>query len=400
VGKKKNYSGYQSWSFFEPFKDYKPYTLVRQVRRVNSMVIELSKVEEERFQELLEKSVVISFHEHSSVWPENPAEFIEYARGGRYWIGYEGLAVAGIDGFFEGMENGTGMIRSPDPWDWDNIIHQIGIYRADIDHQDMVFIATKAEDFIRARNEGKIAMVLHLEAPPHIGEDFIKVDILYGLGVRCMGITYSKGNEFGSGLADKVDRGLTDLGYELVERMNKLGILIDLAHVGDKTSLDVIEVSKDPVVVTHAGARSLWPSRRMKPDEVIKALAEKGGVFGIEAAPHTTLTFKNPRHSIESIMEHFQYIEKLVGIDYIAFGPDTLFGDHVTLHKVFASYLSISKAEEGPEHPRVEFVDGLENPSEFSNIVRWLIKNGYSDQEIKKVIGENILRVTRRVWGG
>jgi membrane dipeptidase len=400
VGKKKNYKGYQSWSFLEPFKDYKPYVLARQVRRVNSRVIELSKVEEERFQELLEKSIVISFHEHSSVWPENPAEFIEYARGGRYWIGYEGLAVAGIDGFFEGMENGTGFIRSPDPWDWDNIIHQIGIYRADIDHQDMVFIATKAEDFIRAHNEGKIAMVLHLEAPPHIGEDIIKVDILYGLGIRCMGITYSKGNEFGSGLADKVDRGLTDLGYELVERMNKLGILIDLAHVGDKTSLDVIEASKDPVVVTHAGARSLWPSRRMKPDEVIKALAEKGGVFGIEAAPHTTLTFKNPRHSIESIMEHFQYIEKLVGIDYVAFGPDTLFGDHVALHKAFASYLSISKAEEGPEHPRVEFVDGLENPSEFSNIIRWLIKNGYSDQEIKKVIGENILRVTRRVWGG
>lgn len=400
MGKNKKYSGYKSWSFLEPYKDYKPYKLAPQVRRVSSSIIELSKSEEERFNELLEKSIIISFHEHTSVWPENPDEFIEYARGGRYWIGYEGLAASGLDGVFENMENGTGIIRSMDAWDWDNIIHQIGIYRADIDHQDMVFIATKAEDFIKAHNEGRIAMVLSLEAPPHIGEDIIKLDILYGLGIRCMGIAYSKGNEFGSGLADKVDRGLTELGYELVERLNKLGILIDVSHAGDKTSLDVIEVSKDPVVVTHAGARKLWPSRRMKPDEIIMAIAEKGGVFAVEAAPHTTITFKNPRHSIESVMEHFQYIEKLAGIDHVAFGFDTLFGDHVALHKAFANYLSISKAEEGPEHPKVDFVDGIENPSEFSNAIRWLIKNGYSDQEIKKVIGENILRVTKRVWGG
>jgi len=400
MGKRKRYSGYQSWSFLDPVEDYKQYKLVRQVGRVPSKIVELSKVEEERFQEFIEKNVIISFHEHSSVWPENPEEFIEYSRGGRYWIGYEGLAVSGIDGFFEAMENGTGIIRSMDALDWDNIIHQIGIYRADIDHQDMVFIATKAEDFVRAHNEGRIAMVLQLEAPPRIGEDIIKIDILYGLGIRCMGITYSKGNEFGSGLADKEDRGLTDLGYELVKRLNKLGILIDLSHVGDKTSLDVIEASKDPVVITHAGARAVWPSRRMKPDEVIKAIAEKGGVFGIEAAPHTTMSFTHPKHSLESIMDHFKYVEKLVGIDYIAFGPDTLFGYHVALHKVFASYLSISKAEEGPEHPRVEYVDGLENPSEFGNIIRWLIREGYSDQEIKKVVGDNIMRVARRVWGG
>jgi membrane dipeptidase len=214
-----------------------------------------------------------------------------------------------------------------------------------------------------------------------------------------MGIAYSRGNEYGGGLADKVDKGLTDIGYELVDRMNKLGILIDLAHAGDKTSLEVIEYSKYPVAITHAGARALWPSRRMKPDEVIQALAEKGGVFGIEAAPHTTITMKNPRHSLESVMEHFQYIEKLVGIDHVAFGPDTLFGDHVTLHKAFREFLSLSSVEENlPLFPRVEYVDGLENPSEFINIVRWLVKHGYSDQEITKVMGGNILDLLKRVW--
>ncbi len=399
LGVGKRYSGYKSWSFFEADKDYKSYKLVREINRVPSRIIPLSKVEEERVDEIIEKNIIISLHDHSLVYPEKPDEFIEYMRIGRPWIGYEGLAYSGLDGFFEGMFDGVALMRSPDPWDWDNVVHQIGMFQADIDHQDLVFVARRSEDFEKAFREGRIAMVIHLEGPPNIREDLSKVDILYGLGVRCMGIAYSRGNEFGSGLADKIDRGLTDLGYELVRRMNKLGILIDLAHAGDKTSLDVIEASKDPVVITHAGARSLWPSRRMKPDEVIQALAERGGVFGVEAAPHTTITINNPRHSIDSVMEHFQYIEKLVGIDHVAFGPDTLFGDHVALHRVFGEYLAISATEENlPQFPRVDYVDGLENPSEFRNIIRWLVKNGYSDQEIAKIIGGNILRVTRRVW--
>ena len=362
-------------------------------------MIPLSKAEEERVEEIIEKNIVISFHDHAEVFPEDPSEFIEHARIGRLWIGYEGLAVSGLDAFFEGLQDGTALMRSMDPWDWDNVIHQIGMVQADLDHQDLVFIARKASDIERAYREGRIAMVIHIEGPPNIREDISRIDILYGLGVRCMGIAYSRGNEFGSGLADKIDRGLTDLGHDLVRRMNKLGILIDLAHAGDKTSLDAIEASRDPVAITHAGARALWPSRRMKPDEVIQALAEKGGVFGVEAAPHTTITRNNPKHSIESVMEHFQYIEKLVGIDHVAFGPDTLFGDHVALHKAFREYLAITSIEENlPPFPRVEYVDGLENPSEYMNIIRWLVKNGYSDQEIAKVIGGNILELVKRVW--
>ncbi len=400
IGVGKRYTGYRSWSFLEAGRDYRPFKLAKEIGRVRSKVIPLSRAEEERVEGIIERNIVISFHDHAEVFPEDPGGFIEYSRTGRLWIGYEGLAASGLDAFFDGLLDGIALMRSVDPWDWDNAIHQIGVVRADIDHQDLVFIAGRASDIEKAYREGRIAMVIHLEGPPNIREDISRVDILYGLGVRCMGIAYSRGNEFGSGLADKIDRGLTDLGYELVRRMNKLGMLIDLAHTGDKTSLDVIEASKDPAAITHAGARALWPSRRMKPDEVIQALAEKDGVFGIEAAPHTTITKNNPRHSIESVMEHFQYIEKLVGIDHVAFGPDTLFGDHVALHRVFREYLALASFEEGlPPFPRIEYVDGLENPSEFRNIVRWLVKNGYSDQEIAKVIGGNILRLVKRVWG-
>jgi membrane dipeptidase len=181
--------------------------------------------------------------------------------------------------------------------------------------------------------------------------------------------------------------------------MNKLGIAIDVSHSGDQTSLDTIEVSSKPIFITHAGARALWPTRRMKPDSVLKKCADKGGVIGIEAAPHTTLTKDHPRHSIESFMQHFEYCVELMGIDHVAFGPDTLFGDHVALHHVFARQLSIKSAHGSQDFQEVEFVDGIENPAEeFPNIMRWLVKHNYTDDDIRKVVGGNVMRVLHEVW--
>ena len=137
----------------------------------------------------------------------------------------------------------------------------------------------------------------------------------------------------------------------------------------------------------------------MKPDEVLVRCAAKGGVIGIEAAPHTTLTAEHPRHSIESFMQHFEYCVDLIGIDHVAFGPDTLFGDHVALHHAFARQLSIKSAHGQQPFEEVEFVDGIENPAEeFPNIVRWLVKHKHSDEDIRKALGGNIMRVLKEVW--
>jgi len=183
--------------------------------------------------------------------------------------------------------------------------------------------------------------------------------------------------------------------------MNKIGMAIDISHCGDQTSLDVIKYSQKPVFISHAGARAVWNTRRLKPDEVIRACAAAGGVIGIEAAPHTTISPDHPRHSLESIMDHFEYCVELVGIDHVTFGPDTLYGDHVALHHVFSSHLSIGQAHGTVDYEEVEYVRGFENPSEcFPNIVRWLVKHNYSDEEIAKVIGGNTLRVLKEVWHG
>jgi membrane dipeptidase len=182
--------------------------------------------------------------------------------------------------------------------------------------------------------------------------------------------------------------------------MNQLGMAIDLSHAGDRTALDVIEASSKPVLITHAGARGLWDTRRMKPDEVIRACAEAGGMIGIETAPGTTVSPGHPRHTIESVMDHFRYCTDLVGIEHVGFGPDTFFGDHLGFHHAMSDMLGVKEAlAAGPASEPVVYVAGVENPGEcFPNITRWLVAHGYSDEEITAVTGGNALRVLDVIW--
>ena len=398
-GKQKRYTGYRSFQYLEAGTDYTDFKLAREVDRVNSRVVEVSAEQASRAQRLLQDSLVISLHDHAFVVPDDPNQIFEYRRAGRDWTGYEGLAVSGIDAIFDCLMDGTACITSKAGWKWEDIIWDLGMRLSDIAHQDMLIRADTTEDIYRARSNGQIAFIPSLEAATPIENEVDRLDVLYGLGIRSSGIAYSEANTLGSGLRERGDAGLTDFGRAAVERMNKLGIAIDVSHSGDQTSLDTIEVSTKPIFITHAGARGLWNTRRMKPDEVLKKCAEKGGVIGIEAAPHTTLTKAHPRHNVESFMQHFEYCVDLIGIDHVAFGPDTLFGDHVALHHAFARQLSIKSAHGNAEFDEVEFVDGVENPSEeFPNIVRWLVKHNYSDDDIRKVLGDNIMRVLKQVW--
>ncbi len=397
--KVKNYDGYRSFQYLESGVDYKPFRLAKEIGRVEAYTVPTTKEEEKRLDEILNREMVISLHDHAFITPDDVTEIFEFRRHGRDWTGYEGLSLSGLDVVFDNFMNGTAMITSRAGWKWGDVLHDIGIRFSDIAHQKMVFRAETVADLYSAKETGRIAFVGALEAATAIENELDRLDVLYGFGIRMSGIAYSEGNQLGAGLKEKRDGGLTEFGRKAVQRMNKLGMAVDVSHSGDQTSLDTIEVSEHPIFITHVGARALWDSPRMKPDNVIEACAAKGGVIGIEAAPHTTLTAKHPEHSIESYMEHFEYIAKLVGIDHVAFGPDTLFGDHVGLHKVFASELSLASAHGKAEFQKVSHVKGVENPTEaFPNIVRWLVTHGYSDADIAKVISGNILRVLKCVW--
>lgn len=397
--KRVNYQGYKSFDYLEPGADYKAYELSAELDRVKSRVVAVSPAQEERVQRLLDEQLVISLHDHCFIVPKDFDDLAAYRRQGRDWTGYAGMAQSGLDAVFDCLMDGTATITSKMGWKWDDMIYDLGMRYADIAHQDFVVRGDSMADIRRAKANGQIAFVASLEAATAIENEVDRLDILYGLGIRSSGIAYSEANTLGSGLREARDGGLTVFGHQAVKRMNKLGIAIDISHSGDQTSLDTIAASDKPIFITHAGARALWDTKRMKPDNVIQACAAKGGVIGIEAAPHTTLTKKHPHHDIEGYMEHFEYCANLVGIDHVAFGPDTLFGDHVGLHHFFAKQLSISAAHGQQAFEEVEFVDGIENPAEaFPNIVRWLVSHGYSDGDIGKAIGGNIARVLEEVW--
>lgn len=396
MGINKKYSGYKAYQYLEEGKDYKGFELAKEKKEWRYEV-PLSDSEEETVKEIAEKYIVISLHDHPVLWLEDMSKMFEYNREGRHFAAYEELSHSCLDAVFDNLMDGTCTIHSKGGWKWNDVLHDLGMRICDLAHQDFVIRCESVDDIVRAHDEGRIALVPTLEGSAMIENEVDRIDILYGFGVRMMGLVYSESNALGSGLKEKKDGGLTYFGHDAVERMNKIGMAIDVSHCGDDTSLDAIEASKEPIFITHTGSRELWDVKRLKPDEIFQACTEKGGVIGVEAAPHTTITKKHPEHGIESFMEHFEYIKDLVGIDHVGFGPDTLYGDHVELHHVFAAYLSIKQAFS--THEEVEYVKGLENPTEASwNIIRWLVKHGYSDEEIEKVIGGNTLRVLKKVW--
>ena len=196
--------------------------------------------------------------------------------------------------------------------------------------------------------------------------------------------------------------------------MNKVGMLIDVSHSSDKTAMDTIESSNKPIIISHCGSRTLTPSKRMKPDGVLKALAEREGLLGVEMAGAVVKTKKNPVSNLEAYMEQVEYCIKLLGIDHVGCGPDTLYGDHIGLYRSMAAKNKTGgfgrysrDAEPGDKvlgmdmdvSTLPDYVEGMENPTEgLQNVVRWMIKHGYSDSEIKKVVGENALQLLRKVW--
>jgi membrane dipeptidase len=407
MGLNKKYSGYKSFDYLEKGKDFREFQLLDGESLFESYLVPLTEEQDRRVLDLAEKSVMISLHEHPHLFPSDIRETMAYEKEVRIFTAFQALADSYWDAVFDNFMDGTAMITSKHGWKWSDVIYDLGMRLCDLAHQDFVIKCEKVDDIFRAHNSGKVALVCAQEGAAMIENELDRIEILYGFGVRVMGITYSESNQLGTGLREPRDGGLTSFGYEAVERMNKVGMAIDCSHSSDQTTLDVIQASKKPIFLTHTGARSLWNIKRLASDEMLKACADKGGVIGIEAAPHTTLTRKNPLHNIEAFMEHFEYIKDLVGIEHLAFGPDTLYGDHVGLHHVFADALSIDQSHQGqgekkenaPDFEEVAYVKGLENPTEGSrNILRWLVKNDYSDEDIAKVMGRNIIRLLEDVW--
>lgn len=254
-----------------------------------------------------------------------------------------------------------------------------------------------AREIREAKKMGKIGLFYAIEGAKPLGESVGNLRNFYNLGLRLVQLVWDLRNFVADGLRERSKSGLSNFGYDLVNELNRLGVIIDLSHISTAGFFDVLETSKDPVIASHANVRAVCDHPRNLTDEMIKALAEKGGMQGMCAFP-PHISQKEP--SVEKLLDHVDYITKLVGADHVGLGFD--FAEYFVrceyeLH--LQAMGTVPRNPEalmssGPAPPR-----GLEDASKTVNITRGLVARGYSDQEIEKILGGNYLRIFERVFG-
>jgi len=256
--------------------------------------------------------------------------------------------------------------------------------------------ATSVADIDRARNEGRIALFYLFQNSTQFGRDLDNVDVFYGLGVRASQVTYNYQNWAGAGCNEISDSGLTTFGHELVEKMNERGMLVDLSHAGMKTMADTIAASKDPVIVSHSCCKALRDHNRNTTDENIRALADKGGLFGVtQMRPFMTDQIDDAVHFY---YQHIEHAIDIGGIDHVCIGSDR---DHRRL-VLTEEYLAELKAEEGPNFRREEwplYFEELNGPRRMETIWDGLARRGMPEDKLEKLFGLNVYRLYTEVIG-
>ena len=242
---------------------------------------------------------------------------------------------------------------------------------------------------------GKIGILLGVQNSDHFRK-LEDVDYFYGLGQRVSQLTYNERNLIGNGCYERHDDGLSDFGLAVVERMNKIGMAVDVSHCGDRTTLDAFDASKKPALITHSNCRSLNPNHpRCKTDEAIRAMAAKGGVMGITEA-RDFVSAKEPT-TVESMLDHYDYVVKLVGIEHVGIGSDVgLVGYDASPPEEMKQLRNAGKSSQGIREKMD--LDGFNIPKRPFDIAEGLIRRNYSDANIEAILGGNFRRVLKEIW--
>jgi membrane dipeptidase len=249
-------------------------------------------------------------------------------------------------------------------------------------------IVRRGADFDAASDAGDIAVVLHFQGGDPLEADVNLVDVFYELGVRVLQPTYNFRNRLGDGCLERANSGLSKFGRAAVARMNELGIVIDLSHVGRRTSLDIVEASTSPVIVSHANACAVYDSRRNLTDEQIRAVAMSGGVIGVCAFPGFV---GGGQPDLEKLLDHVDYIVKLVGDAHVGIGCD--FSQETEEDYIYFGY-----EEDTYPHPPWVYPAGIAGFTDLKNIGAGLKRRGYKDEQIQRIAKRNFVRVFKEVW--
>jgi len=272
---------------------------------------------------------------------------------------------------------------------WENTPLMLASFRHWIsEHENEYALVKTTHDIEKAKQTGKLGITFDIEGASALNGQLSMIEMYYDLGVRWMLMAYNQNNIVGGGCQDE-DQGLSAFGKEVLDEMMRVGMVICCSHTGKKTTMDVIEYANQPVIFSHSNPNGAWPHKRNIDDDAIKACAETGGVIGLNGIG---IFLGNNEASVENIVRHIDYVVQLVGADHAGLGLDYVF-DQQEIFDFVKENPHIFPAEDG-------YADGINMmaPSTTPYIIESLLKLGYKDEDVIKIMGGNHYRIAKQVW--
>ena len=298
--------------------------------------------------------------------------------------------------------NYSGIVESLPRRDLQTAIDALVEWRTRVkENPDKLILALEAADFEKARASQRTAVVMNFQNTTMIEGDIDNIDALHALGMRCAQLTYNFRNLVGDGCLERTNAGLSDFGLEVVERMNSVGVMIDLSHCGPQTTLDGIEFSKKPVAMTHTMCDSVRSGHpRAKTDEQIRNCAEKGGVTGMIALGYFIGPDPGGDSTIETHADHIEHAVRIAGIEHVGIStdfPPQGIEPWATYEEWFVPRLDVFKPSYELRWP--PWIPELDTPDRYRNLIRVLDRRGWSQDHMEKLLGGNWLRLFKDTIG-
>src|SRR4029453_15399619 len=270
--------------------------------------------------------------------------------------------------------------------------HWNGFIASDVDHFMRI---DSASDLKRVKKSEKVGILLGLQNSEHFRRPD-DVDFFRGLGQRVSQLTYNSRNLIGNGSTERRDEGISEFGVAIIERMNKVGMAVDVSHCRDRTTLDAFEISKKPVLITHSNCRALVPGHpRLKTDEAIKKVGEAGSVMGITGV-RMFVKGAEPTN-VENVLDHFDHVRKLIGPEHLGVGSDMDLYGYDAMPPELNKQLRAGYKGSYAFREKID-IEGLNHPKRMFDLAEGLLCRKYSDSEIEGILGGNFERVLSQIW--
>jgi membrane dipeptidase len=253
-----------------------------------------------------------------------------------------------------------------------------------------------AADLMKAKNQGKLGILFGLQSSDQF-QNLDDVNRCFGYGLRVSQLSYNFRTRVADGAFEPFDGGVSEYGGKVIDRMNSIGMAVDLGHASDRTKLDAIEISKQPVILSHGNCRALNTNApRTTTDDAIRKLAKKGGVMGI--ADIAFMVKGSEPVSIDDVVDHFDHVRDLVGIEHVGVGSDAGIESNDLGSATLLKELLAKADPRYRVHGQHEIVMGLEGRNRMYELTAALVRRGYTDDHVRLVLGGNWARVLKEVW--